>query len=170
MLRYLDIRIASSGGVIAVIRWLELVTLLVLSAAAVVSFHPYGLLAALPLTLLAIMLIPGRPNPVLAHESARFDALNELQATGYELRVRWLKVYDLPLSDGVAMQQWEVRRDTMIWMSNCKSKLRPFPEVGGILEARGSQPDIMDELESCLETLSRLRRLVSLSRSLKLPI
>ena len=170
MYRLLDIRIPSSGGVVAAVRWLEYVTLLVFFGAAWLFFPPYGVLAGLPLLLLAVMLVPGRQPPALTHEMARFDALNALQANGYGLRARWLMVNDLPLSDRVAMEQWEVRRDTLIWISQCKSKLRPFPELGGIFEAREPKPDVMDDLEECLLTLSRLRRLVSLSRRLQLPI
>jgi hypothetical protein len=127
-------------------------------------------LAVLPLSLLALMLIPGRQEPSILHEQARFDALNDLQAAGYELRARWLKQADLPLSDHKSMGQWEVHRDTMIWMAQCREKLKPFPELAGILAAQKKQPDPMDDLEVSLQTLSRLRRLVSLSRSLKLPI
>jgi hypothetical protein len=119
---------------------------------------------------MALALVPGREAVVHSHATARYDTLTELQAEGYGLRSRWLALSDQPLSESSAMAQWEVRRDTMIWMSRSKEKLSPFPEIAGILQARDEQADLMDDLESALQTLSRLRRLVSLSRSLKLPI
>jgi hypothetical protein len=170
MLRGLDIRLASSGGFMAVVRRIEYLILLGFCAYAGLLYSPYGLLAALPALLLALMLVPGRESASVARDKLRMRAIQDLQAEGYELHTRWLDVSDLPLSDWVATRQWEVRRDAMIWMSRCGERLAEWPEIGGIFAARERGAEVPEDLDACLQTLSRLRRLLSLSQSLKLPI
>ena len=170
MLRVLDIRLATSGGFLAAVRRIEYLVLLAFCGYVGMLYAPYGILAAMPLLLLALMLVPGKDTSAVTREKERLTAVHDLQDAGYQLHTRWLDVADLPLTDSVALQQWTVRRDTLIWMSRCESRLAGWPEFAGIFVGHEHKPDVMEELDECLLTLSRLRRLSDLSRSLKLPI
>jgi hypothetical protein len=169
MTRFIDIRMTSSGGWLDTIRRVEYVALLLISALAVALFQPYGLYVAGPLIMLALALVP-RYDPAPARDRLRIDTLNQLQADGLDLRSRWLALAETPLTDESAVQHWRVQRDTLIWLSNCSARLGRFPEIGGIFDAHLIKESLLDELDLSLQTLSRLRRLLSLSQSLKLPI
>ena len=168
MTKILDIRLHSSGSVDA-IRRVEYVVLLIFSAASVLMFSHYGPVIALPLSLLALMLVPTRCNPAKSHAERRLATLNEIQDEGLRLRSQWLYFSE---SQGAqsALDRWSIRRETILWMYRCERSLKPFPEVAGIFEAHEARDDLMEDLDSCLAMLSRLRRLVSLSKNLKLPI
>ena len=169
MTRFIDIRMTSSGGWLDAIRRVEYVALLLISALAVTLFQPHGLYVAGPLIMLALALVP-RHDPGPARERLRIDTLNQLQADGLGLRSRWLALAETPLTDESAVNHWRVQRDTLIWLSNCSARLGRFPEIGGIFNAHLLKENLVDELDLSLQTLSRLRRLLSLSQSLKLPI
>jgi hypothetical protein len=170
MLRVLDIRLASSGGLLIAVRRIEYLILLGFCAYAGLLYPPYGLLASLPLLVLALMLVPGPEAAAIQRERARMAVIRDLQAEGYRLHTSWLDVSDLPLTEWVAAEQWAIRRDAMIWISKGEARLASWPEAGGIFAAHERKQDVIEELDVCLLTLSRLRRLFSLSESLRLPI
>jgi hypothetical protein len=169
MTRYIDIRMSSSAGWLNTVRRIEYVTLLAISAAAVLLFEPHGPYIAAPLLLLALALVP-RSNAAPARERQRMDTLNQLQSDGLGLRSRWLTLTETPLNDETAVEHWRVQRDTLIWLSSCSGRLGRFPELAGIFNAHAAKDSLLEELDLCLHTLSRLRRLLNLSQNLKLPI
>jgi len=168
MTRILDIRLGSSGRLDA-IRRIEYLVLLV-CAAATLFLQPYGYILAAPLVLAALMLVPGKELPAASREKQRLQALNDLQSQGLALRGRWAVLSEAALDAHAGVERWAVQRETVVWLSACKDRLRHFPEVRGIFEAHDQGEDIIEELDSAIATLSRLRRLVNLSESLKLPI
>jgi hypothetical protein len=143
--------------------------LLLGAAIALFYYQPYGTLLALPLALICLMLIPGKQLEG-TREKLRLSNMNELQHMGLLLRGEWRSIAEQPLSDAVARERWRVEREVLRWMSACDERLRKFPEIGGIFDARERKQDVIDDLDLTLSTLSRLRRLVSLSESLQLPI
>ena len=165
----MDIRLGSSGGLLDAIRRIEYLALLAISGLGVFYFQPYGYIVAGPLVVLALALVP-RGRAQLTRERARLDALNELQTDGLSIRSRWLALSETPLTDESSVEHWRVQRDTLIWLSNCSVRLGRFPEVGGIFNAHLTRDSLVNELDSCLHILSRIRRLVGLSESLRLPI
>jgi hypothetical protein len=144
--------------------------LLVAGAAGALFFYqPYGAILVPPLALIALILIPGKRTGA-TREQLRLARLNDLQQAGLSLRREWQTLADRPIGYTVAQSRWRVQREVLQWMSSCEERLRQFPEVGAIFIRRERKPDVIDDLDAALSTLSRLRRLVSLSRSLKLPI
>jgi len=170
MTRILDIRLSSSGGVLDVIRRVEYVILLAICATGLVFYQPLGFLLAGPLLVVALALVPRRLQPSPTWQRARLETLNDLQGDGLSIRSRWVALRETPLTDQKAVEQWRIQRDTLIWMANCSARLGRYPEVGGIFNAHLSRESLVDELDSCLQLLSRIRRMVSLSESLRLPI
>ena len=170
MSKFVDVRLPSSSDVLDAVRRLEYLTLLAIGGLLALFYQPYAVMAALPLLVLALILVPRRCDAIETSEKVRHDILHELQRDGLDLRIRWLLVSDEPLTESNAAGRQKVRQETLMWISHCSSRLARFPEVAGIFEAHEPREDVMDDLESCLLTLYRIQRLISLSQTLHLPI
>jgi hypothetical protein len=133
------------------------------------AYQPFGFLVAGPCLPMALMLVPGRAA-VPTREERRKAVLHELQAQGLAIRAEWRIAVESPLSDENSRQRAFLLRSSVVWMAVCNDQLRRFPELGGIFEAEARSGSVIDELNACIATLSRLRRLVSLSEKLDLPI
>jgi hypothetical protein len=166
----MDIRLHSSGGIFDAIRRVEYMALLALAGASMFLLStPLAALLATPSVLLALVMVPGR-SVVRDRTRERMDTLNELQNEGLGYRSRWVALGQEPLTEKSSLERWTIQRDIVIWIYQCNRRLGPFPEVGGIFEAHDKKNDLIDELDACLTTLSRIRRILSLSETLQLPI
>lgn len=168
MTRMLDIRLTSSGQFDG-IRRIESLTLLLLCAVGLLVFEPYVYFATGPLLITALMLVPGK-RAVSLRETHRLLTLNALQESGLSLRGRWRAIEESPLSEATASERWNIQKEALIWISECKASLAPYPEMAGIFQSHERGGDAIEELDSCIAMLSRLRRLVNLSERLSLPI
>lgn len=169
MLQAIDIRLPSSPRLEAVRRG-EYIALLLLAAASVVLLPSQAIFFAAPFILLALVIVPGKP---VVSSSSRTELmltkLTELESTGMALRAQ-IVAAQAENDDAVsAVVRSSLDGDVVGWMSTCCTTLRPYPEVGIIVESLRERSHAQD-LDEYLLTISRLRRLVRLSRVLELPL
>jgi hypothetical protein len=161
----------SQTRVLDTVRRVEVAGLVALSLVLAVQHPPDGLAAASAMLLIAAFLLPRtRQAEAVSREDARMAVLNQLQSEALDLRTRYMAAREHPLTLNRSNSLWEVRRDITIWLTACQKQIAPYPEFSGIFKARRGHGGVIDELDRCLNSLSELKRLASLSKRLQLPI
>lgn len=165
----MDIRLASSGR-LDTIRRIEYVTLLLMAVVALLPTPIITTLAAAPLAIIALAIVPGRKAPEADRAELRGQVVASLQQAALGLRSKWVAASREPETLQDLSDRWAIERETITWITECGEQVQRFPEIAGVLKAIQRNGNVLEELDAHLQTLSRLRRLMNLSKKLDLPI
>ncbi|HWO72944.1 MAG TPA: hypothetical protein VNN21_05245 [Dehalococcoidia bacterium] len=151
------------------VRRVEAIALLIAAAYVVAAPHMHAVFA-LPFLAIAVLLHPRPRTLANARAAQRARLIDFLDAEARHLRQRYMEIRALPLSLSRTQAQWQIRREIAAWIVRAETRFRVFPEFQPIFAEHRRQGGIIDELDSCLQRLRELKRLVELSRELRLPI